>query len=334
MADDMESVGDVGEFKLIDRLNALLGPQHLIAGIGDDAAIIGQPGSEVLLATIDMQVQDVHFRLGEIEPFDLGRRALAVNLSDIAAMGGEPTVALISLALPAHLPASFVEDMYRGLGSQAATFGVAIAGGNISRISGPLAIDIALLGRAAESRVVRRSGARPGDILAVTGALGAAAAGRRLLNLADGPPEGFDWDWVRTIAIPRPRINEGIYLAGTGCITAMIDISDGFAADLHHLCRASGVGACIDTAQLPVDDRALRAAQLLGAEALEFALFGGEDYELLCSLSPRDWEMIRGGLQDTAFHQIGIVLEPEEGIVMRRSDGRMEALSSGGWKHF
>ena len=181
---DISSVGGIGEFELIDRLSGLVGGSAAVVGIGDDAAVLDFGGTDYVLATVDMMVQDVHFELRDTDPRLIGRRAIAINVSDIAAMGGEPSFALISLALPAECPVDFVERLYEGLRHESGLTGAGIVGGNMTRTSGPICIDVTVLGRVPKDEVVLRSGARAGDILAVTGTLGGAAA-RRLARSSD-----------------------------------------------------------------------------------------------------------------------------------------------------
>jgi thiamine-monophosphate kinase len=257
------------EFELIARIQAILGPTG--APVGDDCAVLDAPPGERLLATVDMLVEGVHFRVGDVDPFTLGRRALAINLSDIAAMGGTPRWCLVSLGLPA--PGPFVERFYAGLADMARGHGVLVAGGNIARLPERTVIDITVLGSAAHP--VGRDGARPGDGIYVTGPLGRSAAGLRCL-LSGNPSHPA---LVAAHLDPRPRVAEGRKLATVA--TAMMDISDGLAQDLGHICERSRCGAALDSAAIPIDAETRRAATELGLDPLDLALHGGEDYELL-----------------------------------------------------
>jgi len=326
------SVGAFGEFPLIDRLKEIVGDQDIVEGIGDDAAVIDLGGDHFLLATIDMLVENVHFQMERIDPHDLGARALAVNLSDIAAMGGSPTHALVSLALRQSIATSWVESLYEGLKAEALKFGITIAGGNVARIDGPVVIDVSVLGTVAKDSMIRRSGARVRDVLAVTGTLGDAIAAR-LLSEAAQPPSEEDHEWVRGLAVPEPRIAVGRALGQAGVATAMMDLSDGLTGDIVHLARASSVGAVIEAEQLPISKETKRAAERLGLDAVELALSGGEDYELLVAISPTRFAEARLLARDVELTAIGRVLTAEEGIALARN-GIRQPMPQAGWRHF
>lgn len=292
-------------------------------GIGDDAAALAVPDGSQLLATTDMLVAGVHF-LHDAPPQALGGRALAINISDIAAMGGLPLAALVSLALPPSTPVQWVEELYEGLAAGARQFGMGIAGGNVTRTSGPICIDITVLGTAAAGRLVTRDGALVGDILGVTGVLGSEAARRA----TSGQRSDLD------LPVPVARVDAGRHLAATGAVHAMIDLSDGLAADLHHLAAASRVGAVVRAADVPVSIEARKAAASLGTNPLDFALAGGEDYELLFTVAGTDWDRmvsVSGGL---SLYRIGTILAAEHGVVLEKDGGRREPLPATGWRHF
>ncbi len=267
-----------GEFELIARLCARL-PQsrRLILGPGDDCAILAA-ASKPSLITIDSMVEGVHFRLDWGTPAMLGAKALTVNLSDIAAMGGNPTVCVINLAIRPGLSARFFDELYRGLGKAAATAGVAVAGGNITRAS-ELAITVALLG-AVERQPMRRDSARPGDKIYITGTVGDAALGLRILQkkiVAAGSARGY---LVKRFLQPTARLGPGRKLARIKSVPAAIDISDGLWQDLGHILERSSVGAKVDSTALPLS-AAYR--QVYGSNC-DLALSGGDDYELLFCL--------------------------------------------------
>ena len=262
------------EFELIARLQALLGPTG--APIGDDCAVLDLPPGERLLATVDMIVEGIHFRIEDTDPVTLGRRALAINLSDIAAMGGTPRWCLVSLGLPRA--SAFVDGIYEGIGDMARRHAVLVAGGNIARVPERMAIDITVLGTAA--RPVMRDGARAGNHIYVTGPLGRSAAGLQCLLRGNPHHPAL----VAAHLDPQPRIAQGRALAAIA--TAMIDISDGLAQDLGHICERSGVGVNLDSARIPVDGETRQAAAELGLDAAHLALHGGEDYELLYTAPP------------------------------------------------
>jgi thiamine-monophosphate kinase len=272
------NVSELGEFPLIDRLTDLVGaaaPRELIVGIGDDAAA-WRAGDTVLLATTDTLVEDVHFR-PEFAPWaDVGWKALAVNVSDIAAMGGEPMFALVTLALPPETDVSIADQVYAGLTECAAEYGVTIVGGDIVRAS-EVSITVALIGRA-QSRdgaplLMRRDAAKAGDVVAVTGSLGDSAGGLWRLRKGASADDPLALAHLR----PLPRLSEAQEAARLG-VKCAIDVSDGLLQDLGHICERSGMGAEVQEDALPLSD-GLRAAY--PEDALALALGGGEDYELL-----------------------------------------------------
>ena len=263
------------EFELIDLFtDALpLRGEGVVVGPGDDAAVLRPAAGEDLVATVDAVVEGVHFGPG-FAPADVGWKALAVNLSDLAAMGARPLHALVALALPPGIALRTVRGIARGLGECARAHGLVVAGGNVTRAS-ELSVTITALGTVPRGRAVLRAGARPGDLIVVTGTLGDAALG--LLPRASPA-------LVRRQRRPTPRLAAGRALAGL--VHAAIDVSDGLAQDLGHVCRASGVGALVGLADLPLSAAYRRMADRL-ADPYAAALSGGEDYELVVALPPQ-----------------------------------------------
>jgi thiamine-monophosphate kinase len=268
-----------GEFELIASLATRLDPAADGLGIGDDAAVWSPTPGALVVATTDMLVEGVHFRLDWTSPRDLGWKALAVNLSDLAAMGAAPGRALISVAL---LPGqtALVGEMYEGLSELARLTGTRVVGGDTVRTSGPLVVNVALIGEAEPGRLLRRDGALPGDLLALTGAVGASAAGLALL--LDGDRDRLSRPEAAPLLAahhrPSPRLAAGRTLAALG-LRCAIDVSDGVASEASHLARASGVAIRLDADRLPL---AAGAVALFGdAKARDLALLGGEDYQLL-----------------------------------------------------
>jgi thiamine-monophosphate kinase len=268
-----------GEFELIASLASRLDAAADGLGIGDDAAAWPVSPGALVVATTDMLVEGVHFRLDWTSPRDLGWKALAVSLSDLAAMGATPGRALVSVAL---LPAqtALVLEMYEGLNELARLSGTRVVGGDTVRTSGPLVVNVALLGEAEPGRLLRRDGARPGDLLVLTGAVGASAAGLALLLEGDrarlAGPEAATL--LAAHHRPMPRLAAGRALASLG-LRCAIDVSDGVASEAWHLARASGVTIRLDTDRLPLT---AAAVALIGeAKARQLAVTGGEDYQLL-----------------------------------------------------
>jgi thiamine-monophosphate kinase len=329
--------GTGGEFSLIARLTAGLPlPADVIVGVGDDAAVIDLGEDRVLVATCDAQVEGVHFRLRTGAPESLGRRALAVNLSDCAAMGAIPRFALISLLAPPDSDTALLDAIYAGLRAEAEAFGVAIVGGNVARNPDRLILDITLLGTGQRQKLLLRSGARAGDAIGVTGAVGTAAAG--LLIAEDEQLAGqISAEARATVAQalrePSPRVAAGQWLAEHGA-TAAIDISDGLAADLGHLCAASGVGAQIDAAMLPIAPATREVAGAAGREARDLALFGGEDYELLFTVPAEQAVTLVRQLNAAVGVPVTLIgTVTAESTMTLQSQGATMPLPARGWNH-
>ncbi|HLJ81060.1 MAG TPA: thiamine-phosphate kinase [Ktedonobacterales bacterium] len=330
---------ELGEFGLIARLTrGLAARPDVLLGAGDDAALLDPGLDTLIIATCDAQVEGRHFLRDLASPQEIGHKALAVNLSDIAAMGGEPLWVLVSLLLPPALDVAVLDGIYAGMNALARRFGVAVVGGNISGTSGPLVLDLTLLGKVQRGRALRRSGAHPGDRLLVTGTLGAAAAGMLALITSPGAatiPQAALEQARAAMAAPEPCVAEGRALAESGVVTAMLDVSDGFAADLGQLCTASGVGAVVEAGAVPVDDAARQIAAAYGRDPVSLALTGGEDYQLLFAVRPDGVETAKtavavvGGIA----HEVGFVTEADAGLRLRQPDGGERPLEARGWDH-
>lgn len=316
------TLADIGEFRLLDRLidEGLSSPDVLI-GPGDDCAIL-RLGGRTYLWTTDSLTEGTHFERSWMTPRQIGAKAYLVNASDIAAMGGRPRFALVSLGAPANFPGRGLVDVQRGIVEMAARDRVAIVGGNLTR-SPILQVTIALLGEAPR-RPVLRSGAQPGDAIYVSGTLGDAGLGLRLLRnnpRARGLP-------VRRFRLPSPRVGAGVMLAARRIASAMIDVSDGLLADLRHICRASRVGARVDVEALPTSRAVRRVDPWL-------ALHGGEDYELLCAVPARQEKNLESVAADLGCQmtRIGVFCDVREGVSLIGS-GSDEAVAAAGFAHF
>jgi thiamine-monophosphate kinase len=332
--DDL-TVADVGEGDLIARITTRLpiAPEWLLVGPGDDAAVLAPERNTLEVITTDACVEGVHFDRSFVPADAIGHRALAVNLSDLAAMGATPRLVTLSLAMPAALPLPDFDGVVGGLLALARRHGTTVVGGNLSRSPGPLVVDVMALGTARPRRVLTRSGARPGDFVFVSGTLGAGRAGLamcqastphapdRLAEHADAvtPPERY----LR----PDPRVRLGVLLGRNQAATACMDLSDGLADGLRQISRASGMGMAIDAQALPIDPAARAWFEARGSDPVLEGVAGGDDYELLFTVSPRRQRRLRAVVRlarGLVVTRIGVVTR-DRGIVLHR-DGRHEAL--------
>jgi thiamine-monophosphate kinase len=304
-------------------------------GLGDDAAAVSW-GGETLLLTTDSLLEGVHFRRSTATLREVGAKAIAVNVSDIAAMGGEPRYALLALALPPSLAVAEVDELYAGVQDMARQHGVTVVGGDTCAAPGGIVLSVTLIGAVAGAPL-RRSGARPGDALLVTGTLGVSAAGLAVLERGQGaPPPAVVAAVVRPHRVPTPRVAESRLIRASGWATAMIDLSDGLVTDLGHIAAESRVGARVDVDALPVSEATRAVARTLGADPLGWALSGGEDYELLFSAAPdHAAELIRMVTERTGtpVHRIGEVRPSGEGLRFLDQGGRPYAVQPG-FDHF
>lgn len=349
-------ISDIGEFGLIARISegCVNDPSAVVQGIGDDAAVLTVSPGRKLLVCSDMLVEDVHFIRGVAPWTHVGYKAVAVNLSDIAAMGGEPRNCVVSIALPPWAAVDSVDGIYEGVRHLIAKHGVNLVGGDTVE-SSIFAIDVTMLGEADEEEIKYRNGARPGDVIMVTGDLGTSAAGLHLLKSeldrkawkADLIPkiqEPVDPDDHRTAVLrahflPIPRMQESRVLArlGRGLVTAMIDISDGLASEVGHICNESGTGAWIDLARVPISESCKAVAGEEHANPLDWALFGGEDYELLFTVSRGCMGDVEEAFKAAGLSKvtaIGEVTEVSLGRWIVMPGGERRELSPGGYAHF
>ena len=340
MQDDKKTISEIGEFGLIDRLASRLPRMKrddLILGIGDDTAVIRKDDEHVLLITCDIQVENQHFRLKNISPHQLGKRAMAVTLSDIAAMGGTPTFALVSLGAPAHFPLTQFESLNQGMGEMLAEFDAQIIGGNLSSTERDLIIDITLMGEAPANKFLTRSGARPGDRIYVTGVPGMSGAGFTVIEQygKNYPPEFSEL--IRAHLEPMPRVATGKRLAESGVVTAMIDISDGIASDLNHICTQSHVGALLNQVQFPHISHVKKIESIVGKPFHELALNSGEDYELLFTVKKdADLSVLESIAKETNIRitEIGVIQSQADGFSMLMATGEHVQVQPKGWDHF
>lgn len=291
-----------GEFELIEKIGASFTaiPPGL-KGIGDDCAIIPQADGLDSLISTDMLIEGTHFLLGDVKAWELGWKSAAVNISDIAAMGGKPVATFLSFALPFDLEAEWLDDFVAGYKAISDKYDVPLLGGDTTSSNGSLAINVAILGSCPKGSAVLRSGAKAGDRICVTGNLGDSAAGLKVI--LDGlERDDLAQKLVSKHYLPVPRVQEGQILRSCPGVHSMMDISDGIASDLGHILKASGVGAKVYTDRLPLSDELKSFSSRYGCDILQLALGGGEDYELLFTLDP-SYE------PSTPYVQIGEIIE-------------------------
>ena len=331
-------ISDLGEFGLIDLVSEKLPAlsSRVLKGIGDDTAVLKTKEGKLMLITTDMLIEDVHFALRYQPCKSIGWKALAVNISDIAAMGGQPDFAVVSLGLPADLPVGQVEDIYHGLADCAGRYGVDIVGGDTVRSPQGLIINVALTGHVEPSAVIYRSGARPGDHIMVAGQLGQSAAGLYMLN-NDLPNVGSEAreTAIRAHFFPQPRAQEGVTLASSGLVTAMNDISDGLASELLEICRASQVGCEIWGSEIPISDAVVEISLAAGESGLDWALCGGEDFALVFTVDPKGASSIQASLSAMGCptRTIGMITQQEKECKLI-VEGTSLPLTPGGYNHF
>ena len=308
-------------------------------GIGDDTAVLALGPGALLLATTDLVLEDVHFRRAWASPYDVGWKAMAVNLSDIAAMGGVPRWALVAAALPASAAVAEVDAFYSGLQDAAAPSSVVIVGGDTSVSPDGWMINVTLLGEHTGTPKLR-SAARLGDVVAVTGTLGRSAGGLALLETGGAPRPDLGArareELTRAHLRPVARLGEGRWLGGQPGVHAMIDMSDGLTTDLGHICQESHVGARIMLDSLPVAPAAREAASALGKDPIAWATAGGEDYELLFTCEPGVVDVLAEGLlrvTGTVITVIGRIEHREAAVTYVDVHGEPVVLGSG-YQHF
>ena len=311
----------MGEKTLIERVRRRARDgAAVVTGIGDDCAVLRVPAGHQLLVTTDFTLENVHFRREWHPPEVVGWRCLTRGLSDIAAMGGEPRAAFLSMALERGIPQKWVNRFLAGLLEAAGEFRVPLAGGDTAQSAGGIQADIVLVGSVPKGTAVLRSGARPGDGIYVTGELGGSAAA--IARLREGRVRAADYE---RHFHPVARVEVGRWLGRRGLASAMIDVSDGLSTDLEHICEESGVGAEIEIAAIP-RARVGRPARQVG---FDLALHGGEDYELLFASARK----IPAKLAGVRVTRIGRIARGP-GMVLIEAGGRRRRLLARGWEHF
>ena len=328
----------IGEFGFIENVSrgCVIRPDNVIRSIGDDAAAFIVAADQVSLVTTDLLVEQIHFIRKKITGFDLGYKSMAVNLSDIAAMGGVAREAFVSIGIPPMCSLDYIEAFYDGMKNLAAKFNVNILGGDTTGSKNDLIINIVVHGTVERNKLLRRDAARPGDIIVSTGYLGDSKAGLHLI-LNNLPVDSSEMQALyRAHVLPQPHLLEGHFLANQPGIRAAIDLSDGLSADLGHITQQSAVGAAIYASEIPVSDELNKFCATFGFDPLEYALSGGEDYTLLCTLAPEKSEEIRHKFKKEfkrPLFQIGEATDSGR-VEIIYPDGTVKPISPAGWDHF
>jgi thiamine-monophosphate kinase len=332
------TVSSIGEHALVRRITSRLAmPPWVVVGPGDDAAVIEPERGALEVLTTDAQVEGIHFDRRFVPPDAIGHRALAVNLSDVAAMGATPRAALLSLILPDALAVADLDAILDGLLGLAALHRVALVGGNITRSPGPLVVDVTVTGTVRPRRIMRRSGAGPGDDVYVTGTVGDGAVG--LQSLQGGLRPGATTDvhvgpCEERYLRPTPRVRAGTLLGRNQAASSCMDLSDGLADGVRQIAEASGVGMEIDASALPISDEARRWHAVNGQDATMASVSGGDDYELLFTVRRAHRGRLRAVQKlvgDVPITRIGTVTRDRR-VVLRSHDGQRELPT--GFEHF
>lgn len=320
------TVADLTEAELISRIQSRLQPppDWLVVGIGDDAAVVEPARGRLEVLTVDVVVDGVHFDRRVTPPDAVGHRALAVNLSDLAAMGASPRLALVSFVLPADLSCADFDGMVSGLVGLAVRHGVHVIGGNLTRSPGPLMVDVTVAGTVKRRQPLTRGGARPGDAIYVTGTIGGAAAGLQMLRDSDSRTGGArSPNCVRRYLYPEPRVRVGLLLGRNRGAVACMDLSDGLADGVAQIAEASGIGMLIEADDLPVDPDARRWFAATGQDAVGVGLTSSDDYELVFAAKPSRQSRLRAVVQHDGpmLTRIGVCTAGRDVLLRRTVDG-------------
>lgn len=317
------------EFEFIENIRR----RFNLAKIGDDCAVLPKDSKTDLVITADLLIEDIDFRLESTRTEFIGHKALAVSLSDVAAMGAKPVWAMISIGIPQKVwQTDFVEEFYKGYLTLAKKYGVELVGGDVSKTPDKIVIDSIVAGETKKGKAVLRSGAKPGDLIFVTGNLGGAAAGLKLLQNGERYENSKFKKLLLRQLKPNPQTEFGQILGAKNLATSMIDLSDGISSDLSHTCRESKVGAKIFADKIPFQKNLGAVAESL-AEKLNFALHGGEDFELLFTVTPKKNFQLQNFAEKFSFHHIGEITANAE-IIELIYPNKTEILEPKGFRHF
>jgi thiamine-monophosphate kinase len=329
---------DIGEFGFIDKISqgCLIRPDNIIKAIGDDAAAFYADSGLVSLVTTDLLVERIHFLRNATTGFNLGYKSMAVNLSDIAAMGATAREAFVSVAIPEDCSTDFLEDVYRGIKDLTLEFNVNILGGDTTLSMVDLIINISVTGSARKEELLLRNAAQLGDVIFSTGFLGDSRAGLHLI-LNNIPADSKELKGLfNSHILPRPFLHEGRFLATQNGVHAAIDVSDGLSSDIGHIAKESNVGVRLFTEKIPVSENLIYFCNRFDFNPAEFALAGGEDYTLLCTISPDQSDEVAEKYLKTfnqPLYPIGKITNPGKMEIID-SAGRLKKFKPKGWDHF
>lgn len=331
-------IHEIGEFGLIDRLAGRLGPtdRSVVVGIGDDAAVLAYEEGMEVVTTTDMLVEGVHFREDTIGDRALGYKAIAVSISDIAAMGGIPKHVLISLAVPVHMEVERLESLYQGVHDVCREFGTHVVGGDVVKTDGPFVISVTVIGEVERGKALLRSGARPGDLVYVTGTVGGSAAGLDYVQYGkdSGLAGEAGEELLRFHQVPRPQVQKGRMLLQSEACTSANDVSDGLASELNEIAKMSKVQVVIEAERIPFHPSVVEYARLRGVDPVEWALFGGEDYQLVGTIRADEAErVVEYFLREGRMISVVGRVESGSGVLVEMGDEVVEVLPRG-FNHF
>ena len=332
------SLREIGEFGFINQISkgCLIRPQRVVKAIGDDAAAFRTPVDNIGLVTTDLLVERIHFLRDAITGFDLGYKSLAVNLSDIAAMGGTACEAFVSIAIPDNCGIDYLDEVYRGMKSLAGKFGVNILGGDTTGSKIDLVINVAVYGIVPPDQILYRSGARPGDTVFCTGYLGDSRAGLEMILGSISADTREKERLLEAHVHPEPHLNEGRLIAASDGVNSAIDVSDGLSADLGHILEESQVGAKLNVVDIPISPELKKFCAESGTDPLKTALSGGEDYVLLGTCSTDRVRALAKRFEKEFNRPLFCIGEitAEKDQLLIQPDGRTEPLLEKGWDHF
>jgi len=330
---ELKKIGEFGLIELIKKKVYHRNPKILVS-IGDDAAIIKSSASKYLILTTDTLLENIHFDLSYFSFGDLGHRALVANLSDIAAMGGLPVTAIVTLGLPDYVSVENVLELYVGMNLLARKFNCPISGGDVTSSPKGLFITISVLGEVEKNYLTLRSKAKAGDLICVTGELGESQAGLELLQKSKTNKKlKYSKGLIQKHLAPQPKIKEAREIIKKLKPNSMIDISDGLASEVSHIAQASKLGAVIYESEIPVSSKAKQAGKILNKNPLNWALYGGEEYEILFTIPKNRIKRLIELSQKIKLTVVG-EMKKEKGVFLLKPNGKKERIKKGGFRHF